>query len=48
MWEWCIVQWIEHSSYVGVGCSSVGRSQVEVGVGCRLVGTTHDLFGSEV
>ena len=31
MWEWCVVQWIEHSSDVGVVCSSVGRSFVLCG-----------------
>ena len=33
MWEWCIVQWIEHSFYMGVGCSSVDRSLVLYGGG---------------
>ena len=25
MWEWNLVQWVDHSSYVGVEFSSVGR-----------------------
>ena len=33
MWEWCVVQWVDHSSYVGVEFSSVGRSLVLCGSG---------------
>ena len=33
MWEWCVVQWIEHLSYVGVVYSSVDRALVLYGSG---------------
>ena len=33
MWVWGVVQWVEHSSYVGVGCSSVGRTLILCGRG---------------
>ena len=33
MWEWGVVQWVEHSSYVGAVCSSVGRAHALLGSG---------------
>ena len=48
MCEWCVVQWVERSSYLEVGCSSVGRAIFLCGSGYSSVGRVLVLCGSRV
>ena len=46
MWESGVVLWVERSSYVGVGCSSVGSAFVLCLSGMYSVGRAIFLFGN--